>query len=244
MVIPDYTTRLCKSCGNTYPRTVEYWYKDRNEPDGLSFYCKECYKARRKQERETKGDAINAKRRGRYHQNPEPYRAQKRNHRHDNIEAYRERDREYAATHREEARIRARRHYRDNIEAKREYARQYYRENSEKALAQQAIYTKQWRRDHPEAHRAQLAKRRARINASERHYTADDITQQRLAQTDKRGYMRCWWCGKPIEGEYHIDHIIPLARGGSNAPENICLAHPKCNQSKGTKTPQDLGRLF
>lgn len=33
-----------------------------------------------------------------------------------------------------------------------------------------------------------------------------------------------------------IDHIVPRSKGGSDAPENLQLAHARCNKIKGNKT--------
>lgn len=45
----------------------------------------------------------------------------------------------------------------------------------------------------------------------------------------------CRLCGKKIDGDYHIDHIVPLALGGTHEPANCQLAHPACNQEKWIK---------
>lgn len=43
----------------------------------------------------------------------------------------------------------------------------------------------------------------------------------------------CGICGKPIAtGDAEVDHILPVARGGSNALDNLQLAHRSCNRSK------------
>ena len=40
-----------------------------------------------------------------------------------------------------------------------------------------------------------------------------------------------------LHGVYHVDHVMPLSRGGSNAPENIVLACQRCkNDSKHNHT--------
>jgi 5-methylcytosine-specific restriction endonuclease McrA len=41
----------------------------------------------------------------------------------------------------------------------------------------------------------------------------------------------CWLCGEP--GADTRDHVVSIARGGTNAPSNIRPAHRACNSSKG-----------
>lgn len=49
----------------------------------------------------------------------------------------------------------------------------------------------------------------------------------------------CAYCARPLNGIYDADHIIPLSRGGSNWPENICCACERCNSSKNAKTAEE-----
>ena len=54
----------------------------------------------------------------------------------------------------------------------------------------------------------------------------------------------CQICGKPVnKAEMTIDHIIPLAKGGSNEESNLQPAHEYCNQIKSCNTPQELTRF-
>lgn len=83
--------------------------------------------------------------------------------------------------------------------------------------------------------------RRARQMGSptENHFTQADID---LHMKTQKGM--CWWCGKKLT-KYDIDHRIPLAKGGSNSANNICLACPTCNRSKNDKLPNEwCGRLL
>jgi len=34
-----------------------------------------------------------------------------------------------------------------------------------------------------------------------------------------------------------LDHIVPLARGGTHEPANVQLAHSRCNSSKKDRVP-------
>ncbi|NES98904.1 MAG: HNH endonuclease [Desertifilum sp. SIO1I2] len=49
----------------------------------------------------------------------------------------------------------------------------------------------------------------------------------------QRDNCQCQACGKTqLETELNIDHIIPLARGGSNDISNLQTLCRTCNQSK------------
>lgn len=46
---------------------------------------------------------------------------------------------------------------------------------------------------------------------------------------------QCAYCGS-VDGPFHIDHVHPLCRGGSNAIDNLTVACETCNLSKGGRT--------
>jgi 5-methylcytosine-specific restriction endonuclease McrA len=49
---------------------------------------------------------------------------------------------------------------------------------------------------------------------------------------------RCGYCRSPqhlVMARLHIDHIIPLARGGTDDEANLWLACPICNGHKSDK---------
>lgn len=51
----------------------------------------------------------------------------------------------------------------------------------------------------------------------------------------------CQICGRPVnKAEMTIDHIVPLAKGGTNEENNLQPAHEYCNQIKSCNTPQEL----
>jgi len=54
---------------------------------------------------------------------------------------------------------------------------------------------------------------------------------------------RCGYCReKLVAGKIHIDHVMPLALGGSNRRSNLQLLCEACNLSKGAKHPIDFAR--
>lgn len=51
---------------------------------------------------------------------------------------------------------------------------------------------------------------------------------------------RCACCGDELGDDYHLDHIHPLASGGSNTDDNVQLLRRRCNQAKGKKHPVEF----
>jgi 5-methylcytosine-specific restriction endonuclease McrA len=52
----------------------------------------------------------------------------------------------------------------------------------------------------------------------------------------RRDLGRCHLCRRRVKPDrFHVDHLIPLARGGSHVPENVAIAHPLCNMRKSAK---------
>jgi len=51
----------------------------------------------------------------------------------------------------------------------------------------------------------------------------------------------CHYCGQKFKfQELTMDHIVPLARGGTTTPGNTVPACRECNKKKGVDTPVDL----
>jgi hypothetical protein len=83
-------------------------------------------------------------------------------------------------------------------------------------------------------------KRRVAKDRSVDHHTPADVRNQHATQKGM-----CWWCDAPVGNTYHVDHIIPLSKGGDNSARNICISCPTCNTSKGAKLPHEWSdRLF
>lgn len=55
----------------------------------------------------------------------------------------------------------------------------------------------------------------------------------------QRGKCACG-CKQPLGTDYHLDHIMPLALGGTNTDDNIQLLRASCNHKKHAKHPIDF----
>ena len=100
------------------------------------------------------------------------------------------------------------------------------------------------RRAKPDIVIAQYHRRKARKLNNGGTFTPADLAAIRAAQTDAKGRLICAWCHKPIIDTPHLDHWIPLSKGGANDAGNLRYMHAKCNLSKGAKHPHDMGRLI
>lgn len=137
-----------------------------------------------------------------------------------------------------------------NREARLEYSRAWNRRNRERI----AETNRRWREANPER-RAELARRWVKANpervreiwfnkyhrrrAQMRETMAGRVSRKKILA--KYG-MACHICGGAIlkRSDLHMDHVIPLARGGAHVEENIRPAHADCNVRKGTKLLSEL----
>ena len=61
------------------------------------------------------------------------------------------------------------------------------------------------------------------------------------ARVISRDGLLCGICGRPVDpAEVHIDHRLPVAKGGDSHPQNLQVAHRACNLWKGTKTWDEM----
>lgn len=51
-----------------------------------------------------------------------------------------------------------------------------------------------------------------------------------------RDYGICYLCQLPVSvSAFHLDHVIPISRGGTHSYANVKITHPLCNLAKGSK---------
>ena len=116
-----------------------------------------------------------------------------------------------------------------------QYMREYYRANHEKAKERVVMR----RRENPGIRSAERRNRRAR-ESNGSHTNADVMAifkaQRGLCANCKIKLL------KSGKSKFHVDHIMPLARGGSNWPSNLQCLCPSCNMRKHAKTPEDWAK--
>lgn len=93
---------------------------------------------------------------------------------------------------------------------------------------------RKWYQQNKEHAIAYSCERRARLKKVGGKFTAADIKRLLIAQKHK-----CNVCHKDL-ATYHVDHIMPISRGGNNWPSNIQILCPSCNLRKHAKHPAEF----
>lgn len=119
----------------------------------------------------------------------------------------------------------------ENPEKERARTAAYRNANKAKDAERKAEYA----RNNPDVVRAIASRRRARVNGAAGTHTAADIKSLKQIQRSA-----CAVCRADIRKNYHVDHVLPLALGGTNGKENLQLLCPTCNHSKSAKHPVDF----
>jgi len=102
----------------------------------------------------------------------------------------------------------------------------WYQKNKNDVKMRVALYKK----EHPEQYRMYSNRR----NASKKTNIMERFTNQDII--NKYG-NQCFYCSGLFD---HIDHYMPLSRGGSHTLENIRPSCERCNLTKSNKLPEDF----
>lgn len=210
---PQCTTKRCPRCERS---DVEFG-RNKNEPDGLSVWCKACKREDMRQ---------------RYQADPEMRRkAQERareqrsrldTHSPEYLAKYREYSRRYAQSDRGKATNRAKiKRLRQTNPAIRAYYAGYEKRRREidpAFLGRWRFYKRQ--KNH---------QRRAQVAAAGAMYTRDEWDRL-CAFYDHR----CLCCGK--RRVLTVDHVVPVTKGGSNLIQNLQPLCRPCNSRKNDQT--------
>lgn len=92
-----------------------------------------------------------------------------------------------------------------------------------------------WKAAHPDSLRIYNQNRRAKKRASGGKLSSGLALKLFSLQKGK-----CACCKKPLGDNYHLDHIMPIAMGGTNTDDNIQLLRSVCNMQKNAKHPIDF----
>lgn len=168
-----------------------------------------------------------------YQKRKEEIKARSKKWRLDNLERAKANDKKKHEAKRDAELIRMRKRYEENREADIERKRKAYRENAEENRAKQrARYA-----ENKDYFKPYIKARKARVRSSIGRFSAAQVRKM----LDDQG-CKCIYCKCEISKNYHVDHIVPVSKGGSSFIENIQLLCPTCNLRKRAKMPDDYAK--
>ena|ERR1039457_3045819 len=153
----------------------------------------------------------------------------------DNAEYARSQDRAKYKADPELARLRSRESYWNRREKARKRASERRAENLEKVRAQDRAIAKRWRASHSSESREWARKQRA----IKRKAKIEPVTKEQLETLYIRQRGKCAICGKKLTNK-HLDHIVPLSKGGAHEIKNFQYLCPRCNLRKHHADPIDF----
>lgn len=235
MADDDMSTKRCSKCSARFP--LNAFARNRIRADGRELWCRPCKNAcsraaaasatpEKKAQllavkrtwRKANRDKVNGYTRAWQLRNPEKVRANSD---------------DWAAANRHRIRARQKAAYQaDPVKASNRRAA-YRARDPQKHLK----VIRAWSRANKQKVATYTRARRALKKTAEGCHGLDDVLSILAAQGG-----RCAYCRAKLGSKYHVDHIVPLSKGGSNDRRNIQVTCAHCNLSKLDKHPLDYAR--
>lgn len=205
--------KVCTQC-NTEKEFNEF-NKRKASKDGLQNKCRACKKYYQLENR----DYILSQQREHYRSNKEEKLLKCKEYYYENIEKINIRHKLYNESHKERIK---------------ETCKEYYLANRERKLQYVVEYQRNRKKNDPDF------KLRCQLTTSnwihlKRSLDKNKSSSSKIINLFEIQDYKCVYCKIDISKKYHIEHLIPLSKGGSNLITNLALACPNCNLSKGNK---------
>jgi 5-methylcytosine-specific restriction endonuclease McrA len=256
--------KTCTKCGEW--KLFEGFYK--RSKNGRSSHCKDCTKQYQQEYKERNKDRVrenNKEAQKRYYQkNKERKSEYAYQYRQENKEKLSEYRRQYYQENPEKHKEQAKQWYQENFEKVKEQKKQYNKKNAkqiyeyskqyrQKWLPKNAErvreYQKQYSKQYIKTEKGKEASYRSRLKRRSYKHHVTFTPHQRKPILDRDNWQ-CQSCGIKVHdrntGDWntpdkaHIDHIIPISKGGNSEPSNLQTLCRTCNLSKHDKVEKQL----
>ena len=222
---------ICKTCHKDKPET-EFHTTGKNKT--LKKECKECINEKRRLKRKQDPETAKALDRARYLKDREKRLLTSNNYRNKNSEKIKKRKQEYRAKNKEQLAIKHKNYYKENKAALLEKQKLYYQQHKTEI----ANYKKQYNKT--EKGRCSIKNGRHAYRSRKLSTCDCTITAKTLAELMVLQQYCCFYCNTPLDlkdRNTHLDHYMPLSKGGAHSISNVVWSCAACNLTKNNKLP-------
>lgn len=219
-------TKVCSKCHEEKELNLDNFGKLSRSKDGFNGRCRACMKKYKSDYYSKNKEEINKKNRDYYHDNKERMK--------DSMSQYYQENKEELLSYQKQ-------YYQNNKDKIKEYDKQYNLENKDKILTYHKMYRKSEHgkevvRRYNNSIEGKLKnhnktnKRRIRLINSENTLTSEELDSNISYFNNRCAYCECLFSE---DNKMHLEHIVPVSKGGGTTKENIVPACATCNLSKG-----------
>lgn len=221
--------KVCQKC--KAEKAVSEFANNKKRNDGIQAWCRQCVNVYYKNNRDK---ALQRSQKW-YIENTDYKKSYDKEYREINHSKIKEKEKaryennkEKWVAYREANRERIAARAKDHYNANKDRFAAYRKENAERRANQ----NRQYRKADPLSFRRRCHIRRARLASSNENYEPGYVKVLFRLQLGK-----CAICRISIKSGYHVDHIKPISKGGTNGKDNIQLLCRTCNLTKSAADP-------
>lgn len=112
--------------------------------------------------------------------------------------------------------------------------------NCEDTRRKRRCHYEKWARENPE----KVAKIKKSYKHKRRAKESKGCSTSEMIKFEDMAKKICFWCGCDCSDGHHLDHFVPLARGGAHETRNFVISCPRCNISKSSYHPKKFAEMI
>jgi len=191
--------------------------------------CKSCVNEKRRAKRKENPEFFKQKDKENYIKHQEARKAAAKVYIIKNKDKVMKRKKEYYNANKEVLAEKHKQYYQDNKQELIEKNKSYYQNNKESILAKKKRYRAS------EQGRLVIRNNRNKYRALKSASSDGSVTTEALLDLASKQNYKCAYCGCDIdikEPTSHLDHVLPLSKGGTHSITNVVWACAPCNLQK------------
>ena len=254
-------TKICNTC-KINKKITEYGIR-KGTLDGHNYKCKECdaiykrehylkhqdrYLKEKKIYREENKDKLNKQSMELYYKNRDRYNISKKIYREKHKDKFSKLSKQYYIDNKERIVKQKKEFYENNKErmnliSKNNYIknRKYYNESSKKYRKDNPLRCSRLKKEWSQTIDGKLSKKTNNHKRNSKIRTTNDktITIKSLNNLLEEQNNKCKYCNIDLDFnvkfQVHLDHIVPIAKGGQHSIKNVVFSCKRCNLKKSDK---------